>query len=85
MKTLQDLEKMKDVSNKYFVNQYEYYFECLKDRYRAKQGGLDMIKNELSKWDKEAQLYMINKLVDDFSRSGMYCDEKELFGLLDEK
>jgi hypothetical protein len=86
MKTLQDLEKMKEVSNKHFTNQYEYYFECLKDRYRAnKQGGLDTIKSELSKWDKESQLFMINKIVNDLTISGWYFDENELLHLLDEK
>lgn len=86
MQTLQDLEKMKEVSNKHFTNQYEYYFECLKDRYRAnKQGGLDTIKSELSKWDKESQLFMINKIVNDLIISGWYFDENELLHLLDEK
>lgn len=86
MKTLQDLEKMKEVSNKHFTNQYEYYFECLKDRYRFnKQGGLDTIKSELSKWDKESQLFMINKIVNDLTISGLYFDQNELFHLLDEK
>ena len=54
MKTLNDLEKMKNENNMFFENQYEHFFSALVDCYIGKIYGLERIKAELDNWDKEA-------------------------------
>ena len=61
MKMLRDLEMMKNVSCKLFENQYKYLFRWLEDYYISKSDRKERIKNELEEWDKEDNIYIVNR------------------------
>lgn len=69
MKTLRDLEDMKNKAMIPFGNQYDYLFATLEDYYITKMDGLDRIKSELRNWDKESQQVIVNKLVNIISEN----------------
>jgi hypothetical protein len=82
MKTLKDLEEMKNVPAM-FGNQYNLLLMTLEDFYIAKLNGLDRIKAELSNWDNEAKKVIVNELVDMLlDRSLIGFDPKEITGLI---
>lgn len=83
MKTLKDLEEMKNNTMVPFGNQYEYLFATLEDYYIAKMDGLNRIKAELQNWDEEAQRVIVNKLADIISESGnIGFDRNEILSLV---
>lgn len=79
MKTLKDLEKMKNETITPFGNQYDYLFARLEDYYIAKADGVNRIKAELQNWDKEAQQVIINELESIISASGIIRFDKNKF------
>lgn len=84
MKTLRDLEEMKNKAMIPFGNQYDYLFATLEDYYIAKLDGVDRIKAELQNWDKESQRFIVNKLADIISESGIIgFDKNEILSLID--
>lgn len=72
MKTVKDLEEMKNKSMIPFGNQYEFLFATLEDYYIAKMDGINRIKAELSNWDAEAQRVIVNRLVEIISEDDLY-------------
>lgn len=84
MKTLKDLEEMKNKTIVPFGSQYDYLFTTLEDYYVAKPDGVNRIKAELQNWDKESQRFIVNKLVDIISDSGIIdFDRNEILSLID--
>lgn len=84
MKTLKDLEEMKNKEVFPFGNQYDYFFATLEDYYIAKMDGLNRIKIELQNWDKESQQVIVNQLIDIISENGiMEFDKNEILSLID--
>lgn len=82
MKTLKDLEEMKNKSCKPFGNQYDYFFATLEDYYISKLDGLDRINAELQNWDNESRQIIVNKLIEIISKSGIIgFDKNELLSL----
>lgn len=63
MKSIIDLEKMKNQKCIPFESAYEYLISRLEDYYIAKLDGKERIKHELSNWDKEAQSAIIETLI----------------------
>lgn len=62
MKTLSDLEQMKNQKAIPFENAYEFLIERLVDFYIAKSNGIDRIKSELSEWDSDAKEEIIREV-----------------------
>ena len=84
MKTLKDLEEMKNITMIPFGNQYDFLFATLEDYYIAKMDGIDRIKAELKNWDNEAQKVIVNKLVEIISEDEMIgFDKNEILSLLE--
>ncbi len=84
MKTLKDLEEMKNKSCIPFGNQYEYLFATLEDYYIAKMDGLSRIKAELEQWDNDAKKVIVEKLVVIIAESGIVgFDKNEILSLID--
>lgn len=63
MKTIKDLEAMKNEKMIPFGNRYDYYIAYLVDLYIAKLDGLSRVKSELSKWDKESRCIIANGVI----------------------
>jgi len=70
MKTMNDLEKMKDVSCPPFNNAYEWFMESLEDCYISKLNGKDHIIARLEEWDEDAQKYIIQILISNLNKKG---------------
>lgn len=84
MKTILDLENMKEQPYLPFENAYEGLLTTLADDYIGKSNGLERIKAELDDWDKEAQTSIVNSLVDRISQSGLEdFDQDELCDLVE--
>lgn len=83
MKTLKNLEEMKNKSCEPFGNQYDYFFARLEDYYISKLDGLDRINAELQNWDDESKLIIVNKLIEIISKSGIIgFNKNELLSLI---
>lgn len=67
-KTIKDLEELKNKESKDLGihNSYEVYIEYLCDCYIAKLYGVDRVKAELSRWDKECQDILLQSMIDNF-------------------
>jgi len=84
MKTLKDLEEMKNKTMFPFENQYDCLFARLEDYYIAKSDGVNRIKEELQNWDKESQQVIVNKLIDIISESGIIgFDKNKILSLIE--
>lgn len=82
-KTLKDLNDMKEVSVPQFGSQYDYFFAILEDYYIAKLCGDEQIKGELSHWNEEAQIEIVNILADNIEARGlMDFDRSDILALL---
>lgn len=84
MKTLNDLNDMKNNKMLSFGNQYEFFFATLEDYYIAKMDGKKRIKTELSKWDSETQKEIVNILADIIESDGLIgFDRNDILSLVD--
>lgn len=83
MKTLKDLEEMKEKACVPFGTQYEFLFARLENDYISKMDGLARIEYELAQWDKDAQQVIAEKLAEMISTSGiMGFDKNEILSLV---
>jgi hypothetical protein len=84
MKTLHDLEEMKNEKFEPFGNKYDYFFKALENLYISKLDGISRIKYELRSWDNESQKVITNKLVDMLIEGGiMNFDPNEIYSLVE--
>ena len=82
MKSIKDLEEMKNQKCIPFGSQYNFFFMTLEDYYVGKLDGLARIKAELSNWNMEAQIVIVNELISIISASGIAgFDEEDLWKL----
>lgn len=70
MKTIMDLEQMKNKSCPPFESQYEYFFCALEDYYIGKTDGINRIKAELMEWDKDAASKIVEELINRMIKNG---------------
>lgn len=70
MKTIMDLEQMKNKSCPPFENEYEYFFSTLEDYYIGKSDGINRIKAELRKWDKDTASKIVEELINRMMNNG---------------
>ncbi len=83
MKTLKDLEEMKQKRCVPFENQYVFFFEMLESYYISKIDGLERIKAELNDWNQEAKEFICTTLIKNLTRSGIVeFDESEIWTLV---
>lgn len=83
MKTLKDLEEMKQKRCVPFANQYEYFFSMLENYYIGKIDGKERIRVELANWNQEAKVFICKTLIEIISKSGMMeFDESEIWALM---
>ena len=83
MKTLKDLEIMKNKNCSPFGTQYDYFLEKLKDCYISKLDGISRIKTELQDWNEETKQFIISDLVESIVKSEPFeFDKNELLSLL---
>lgn len=82
MKTIEDLNKMKLHSCPPFDSAYEFFIETLCDYYIGKINGKERIKNELNGWDKEAQFYIANIIINRIGQSTEDFDPNDLLELV---
>lgn len=62
MKTVKDIEEMKNQETKMFGNAYNMLLMTLDNYYLSKSNGSERIKHELSGWDEEAQQIILTDL-----------------------
>ena len=84
MKTLSDLEEMKNKKHDSYETYYNYFFAYLSHCYVSKLSGLDIIKSELSKWDEESKFAILTKLIEELRDMGMQSGYDKLLELFDE-
>lgn len=67
-KTIKDLEELKNKENEDLGihSSYEAYIEYLCDCYIAKSYGVDRVKAELSRWNKECRDVLLNSMIATF-------------------
>ena len=67
-KTIKDLEELrnKESEDLGIHSSYEAYIEYLCDCYIAKSYGVDRVKAELSRWDKECRDVLLNSMIATF-------------------
>ena len=83
IKTIKDLEGMKNIPATVFGNQYDFFFARLEDYYISKANGLDRIRGELQEWDKESKRIIIEELINIINkRELLYFDKNELLSLI---
>lgn len=82
MKTISDLENMKQQKCLPFDNAYDYLMMTLEDFYVAKSDGISRIKNELSGWDSESRRVIIEALIRNISGTLHDFDVDELRALV---
>lgn len=82
MKTVIDLEKMKNQPCPPFENAYVYLISRLENDYISKSNGTDRIKQELLNWDNEARTLIILNLIATLNRELPGFDPSNLFNLL---
>lgn len=84
MKTLSDLEEMKNKKHESYKTYYNYFFAYLSHNYVSKLGGVDIVKSELSNWDKESQFIILTRLIEELRNMGMQSGYEKLLELLNE-
>lgn len=84
MKTLSDLEEMKNKKHDSYGTYYNYFFAYLSHCYVSKLGGFDIVKSELSKWDEESKFTILTKLIEELRDMGMQSGYDKLLELFDE-
>lgn len=84
MKTLSDLEEMKNKKHESYKTYYNYFFAYLSHNYVSKLGGFEIVKSELSNWDEESQLVILERLIEELREIGMQSGYENLFELLNE-
>ena len=77
MKTLKELENMRNQECVPFGTQYNYLLARLEDYFVSKSDGLSRINSELSQWNEEAQKIIIQELVEAIYNSGVIELNKE--------
>ncbi len=82
MKTAADVEAMKAQSNTPFGTTYNFLIASLENFYVSKSNGVELIKKELSDWDKEARSQIIDALIREIKGSGANVDPEELMKLI---
>lgn len=83
MKTLLDLEKMKDDPVVPFENAYKHMIIRLADYYISKSNGIERIGVELKDWDEEAKKAIISEVITEIEVTGiMDFNSKELWDLI---
>ena len=83
MKTVSDLEKMKNEEIIPYGNAYIYTIDYFEDLYISKHNGIERIRQELKKWDKPAREIIIKEVISSVSKSGMRnFDQNELMDLI---
>lgn len=83
-RTLKYLNAMKNNKMPPFDSQYEFFFMTLEDCYIAKSDGVKIIKDELMKWDSEAQKEIVNILADIIESDGLIgFDRNDILSLID--
>jgi len=95
MRTIVDLEKMKEkptvlaelvkekgIDLPISKNTYERFIDSLEHYYISKSDGKECIKNELSNWDKEAQRYIVEDLIDRLKKVGIQLTMGDLMELI---
>ena len=84
MKTLKDLEKMKEEKCVSFGIQYDYFFGLLENYYIGKLDGVERIEAELKNWEKEVQYFIANELVDRIGKmENIEFDKNEILLLVE--
>jgi len=83
MKTVSDLEKMKNEEIIPYGNAYTYTIDYFEDLYISKLNGIERIRQELKKWDKPAREIIIKEVISSVSKSGIRnFDPNELMDLI---
>lgn len=80
MKTLKDLEEMKNKPNIPFGNQYDYLFMELENDYIKSRNS--RIKDILKEWDPEARELIIEELIRILLEGGMQIDQDDIDELM---
>ncbi len=62
MKTIKDIEEMKNHKTKMFENAYNMLLMTLEDYHISKVDGAERIKQELNNWDDEAKQIILADL-----------------------
>ena len=81
MKTISDLDNMKNQSCPPFESAYEYLISSLEDYYISKMDGKARIKHELNNWDKDAKKVIIDILIKRLRPTLMDFDPNDLLEL----
>ena len=77
-------KQMKKEKREPFGTQYDYFFATLENYYIANLYGIERIKVELEKWDKEAQIFIVSELADRIDENGiMEFDRNEILLLIE--
>nr|WP_024835467.1 hypothetical protein [Clostridium sp. 12(A)] len=84
MKTLCDLEEMKNKGHDSYENYYDYFIAYLSHCYVSKLSGFAIVKSELSKWDNESQFVILTKLIEELREMDMQSGYDKLLELLNE-
>ena len=71
MKTIENIEIMKNKKTSVFGNAYNYLIEQLSNYYISKSDGKLRIKNELKNWDVSAQRIILTDIKTCVEKSGM--------------
>lgn len=63
MKTIADLDRMREIPCPPFDNQYDFLMKRLEDDYIAKIDGFNRVRKALEDWDTDAQIVIIERLI----------------------
>lgn len=72
-KTIKDLEELrnKESEDLGIHSSYESYIKYLCDCYTSKLYGVNRVKTELSRWDKECRDILLNSMIENFKTYGI--------------
>ena len=71
MKTILDIETMKEQPTNVFGNAYNYLIESLANDYISKLTGKERIQSELNKWDLESRSIILNDIKSSVESTGI--------------